>query len=442
MKLNYKRTIVVGLGFFSICAFWQLYDHVVPLMLRYTFGIGDTVSGIVMALDNVLALFMLPLFGSLSDKTRTSWGRRMPYIACGSFAAAICMLLIPVADKLVMLPLFVCGLTLSLLCMATYRSPAVALMPDVTPRPLRSKGNAIINLMGAVGGIIILILVTIMLPKEAAIEGGTRPDYLPIYVCLMAIMVISTVVLLVVVKEPLWVKQMQDESAVYGIEETPAPKQSGAHEPPKALPPAVQRSMLFLLVSIVLWFFGYNAITTAFSKYCVEVFSIGAGGSAAVLMLAQTAAIISYIPVGTLSSKIGRKKMIQIGVAMLALAFGLGISSLVFQTLNWVMYLLFILAGIAWACINVNSYPMVVEMAGGGDVGRFTGYYYTASMAAQTFTPIVSGAALEHIGYWTLFPYATLFVGLSFVTMLFVHHGDARPAAPKSKLEAFEAMED
>ena len=163
MKLNYKRTLLVGLAFLSICAFWQLYDNVVPLILKNTFDIPDDIAGVIMALDNVLALFLLPLFGKLSDRTHTRLGRRMPYILGGTLAAVLLMNLLPVADRVRSLGLFVAALGLLLLAMGVYRSPAVALMPDVTPKPLRSKGNAIINLMGTLGGVAGLILGPIMM---------------------------------------------------------------------------------------------------------------------------------------------------------------------------------------------------------------------------------------------------------------------------------------
>ncbi len=457
MKLNYKRTFIVGLAFFSICAFWQLYDHVVPLMLKYTFHLEDTWAGGVMALDNILALFMLPLFGMLSDKTRTRWGRRMPYVVIGGFVACALMMSVPLVNSfalqealtlpggytwhsLATFPLFIAALGLSLLVMATFRSPAVALMPDVTAKPLRSKANAVINLMGAVGGIIILGLTKVMLPGEPKAEAGLvsyTPNYFPIFWCCMAIMALAIMVLLWRVNEPKLAAQMQEDAARWGVADEPEAAEEKAGSAKLERP--VRKSMLFLLASVALWFMGYNAVTTAFSKYCVERFGLGAGDSALILIVAQAAAIVSYIPVGILASRIGRKKCIMGGVVLLAAAFGVGG---LFSSFSVFMYPLFVVAGIAWAGINVNSYPMVVEMAKGSIVGRFTGYYYTASMAAQVATPILSGAALQHIGYATLFPYGALFVVLSFVTMLFVRHGDAKPAGPASKLEAFDAMED
>lgn len=445
MKLNYRRTFVVGLAFFSICVFWQLYDHIVPLILKYTFGISDTVAGGVMAIDNVLALFMLPLFGSLSDRTITKWGRRMPFIVIGSFCACLSMMMIPIANQFVTLPLFVVGLGLTLFFMSTYRSPAVALMPDVTPKPLRSKGNAVINLMGALGNVVILGLTRVMLPSSPA-EGTAEamtyhPNYIPIFLCAMGIMIISVIVLVLRINEPKLVAEAEEVSRQYGVSDEPTAEEVAAIENKKSVPlaPPVRRSLIFLMVSIALWFAGYNAVTTHFSKYCVEVFGMGAGSSAMVLIVAQVAGIITFLPSGIIATKIGRKKCILMGILILAAAFGLGAT---LSSVGPLMFVAFALAGVAWAFINVNSLPMVVEMAGFGDTGKFTGYYYTASMAAQIATPILSGVFLDNIGYWTLLPYGVLFVLLSFITMLFVKHGDSKPLPPASKLEAFEAMDD
>ncbi len=428
MKLNYKRTFLVGLGFFSICAFWQLYDHVIPLILTDTFGVRESVAGSVMAVDNVLALFMLPLFGILSDRTRSRFGRRIPYLVVGTLGACMAMMLIPTANAMVSLPLFVVGLGLVLLFMASYRSPTVALMPDVTPKPLRSPANAVINLMGAVGGLIILLLSGILLPKD-----DSAANYMPIFLCCVGIMLVAVAVLVITVNEPRRVAEMKAESKAFGLEddEKESPEASGGKMEKDKV-----RSMAFLLASVVLWFMGYNGITTWYSSYYLEVFGTGAGGSALVLMVAQGAAIVAYLPVGYVAMKIGRRKTILAGVVMLAVAFGCGA---LFTTAHWLMYGVFVLAGIAWATINVNSYPMVVEMARDATVGKFTGYYYTASMAAQVATPILSGALLE-VNYRILFPYGCVFVALAFVTMLFVRHGDAKPVPAKSKLEAFEDM--
>lgn len=422
MKLNTKRTVLVGLAFMSICAFWQLYDGIIPLILKNSFHVGDTISGGIMALDNVLALFLLPLFGGISDRVDSKYGRRIPFIVGGTAIAVVSMLLIPIADDIRSLVLFIVGLLLVLLAMSTYRSPAVALMPDVTPKPLRSKGNAIINLMGAVGGMITLLLISALVPKTG------KPDYFPLFLVVAIIMIASVVVLVLRVKERAAVAEVMAQEP----EEEP---QTDAQGQPAPMEKAVKKSLIFILLSVALWFMGYNAVTTAFSKYAQVYWGLQGGGFANCLLIATAAAIVSYIPVGIIATKIGRKKTILFGVALLAISFA---SGTLFRSFSPVINGLFVVVGIAWASINVNSYPMVVEMSRGSDVGKFTGFYYSFSMSAQIITPILSGALLEHVGYYTLFPYAAFFVALSFVTMLFVKHGDSRPIPPADKLEAFD----
>lgn len=424
MKLNTRRTILVGLAFLSISAFWQLYDSLIPLILKNTFQVSDTISGGIMAIDNVLAVFMLPLFGSLSDRVHTRIGRRMPFILCGTAAAVIAMLFLPFADNIGSLALFVTALFVTLIAMGSYRSPAVSLMPDVTPKPLRSKANAIINLMGAVGGVISLILISALVPKEG------KPDYFPIFLIVAAVMVFSVLLLLWKIREnPL---RTEREKIDAGLSETEEADKAPAKT---TLDPAVRRSLVLILISVACWFMGYNAVTTAFSRYAQIYWGIQGGGFANCLLIATAAAILSYIPVGSIASRVGRKKTILGGVVLLASMFAIGATVKEYHI--WINGL-FALVGVAWAAINVNSYPMVVEMSKGSDIGKFTGFYYTFSMAAQIVTPILSGFLLEHVGYFILFPYAAFFVVIAFFTMLFVRHGDSRPLPKKSRLEAFD----
>lgn len=426
MKLNYKRTFFIGLAFLSICSFWQLYDSIIPLILRNTFAIDHTWSGVVMALDNVFALFMLPLFGALSDKTSTRFGRRTPYILFGTVGAVIFMLLIPVADNLRRPTLFFVSLMIALLFMSTYRSPAVALMPDLTPKPLRSKANAVINLMGAIGSVISLLLISFLVPAEG------KPDYFPIYAVVAGLMLLSVVVLCLTIREKQLAQAVADEG---GYESEDSKQIDAASVKGNGLPKDVRKSLILILISVAMWFMGYNAVTTSFSKYAQDYLQIQGGGFASLMMIATVAAVIAYIPAGLLATKVGRKKTILIGVALLFLSFG---AAFAFTSYHWIMIVLFVITGIGWAAINVNSYPMVVEMAKGSDIGKYTGYYYTFSMAAQILTPILSGFLLEQVGYWTLFPYAVLFVGIAFCTMCGVRHGDSRPVTPKDKLEMLD----
>ena len=435
MKLNYKNTILVGLAFMTISAFWQLYDYVIPLILKYSFEVGDTINGTIMALDNVIALFMLPLFGLLSDRTSTRMGRRKPYILFGTITAVVLMMLIPFAAHTRQVAVFIVGLGLLLISLATYRSPAVALMPDITPKPLRSQGNAIINLMGAVGGALILLLNGFLAPDS------TNPDtanYWPLFLVTAGIMMIGMIALMVTIDEPKLVKKMRVDSAAMGIDPEEAVETKDKTKKEKTrLPRELRPSMLLILSSIVLWFMGYNAVTTAFSRYVTrESFGMTAKQGSFILMVAVITATIAFVPIGFISSKIGRKKSIMGGIVLLVTVFA---TATLYTGFSPLMYISFALAGIAWAAINVNSLPMVLELSKGADVGRFTGFYYTASMAAQIATPIISGALLQYVGYWTLFPYGALFIGLAFFTMLFVRHGDSRPIPPKSKLEALDA---
>ena len=444
MKLNNKRTILVGLAFLSICAFWQMYDSIVPLILTRTFHLNETFSGAIMAADNVLALFLLPIFGGISDRTDTSLGKRMPFILFGTGCAIILLNILPLLDngfaaapstfKLVS---FVIVLGLLLIAMGTYRSPAVALMPDVTPKPLRSKGNAIINLMGAVGGILYLAVAAVMYPNSK-VQGLAHVNYQPLFLVVSAIMFVAVGVLFLTIKEPKLTAENRELEKQHP--EWNLARDDGSGN--QVLPAPVKRSLGFLLASIALWFAGYNGVTTWFTTYISVVMGQGLGGASTCLLVATAGAIVSYIPIGALASKIGRKKTIMGGIILLASCFLLGfVLTTVYSSINAVMFVVFALVGLAWAAINVNSLPMVVEMCKGSDIGKFTGYYYTASMSAQIITPILAGTLMRHISYQILFPYAAIFVSLSFVTMLSVRHGDAKAEAKKG-LEAFEDMDD
>lgn len=520
MKLNYKRTIFVGFAFFLICTFWQAYDTIVPKTLTDKFGMPQALSGIVMALDNVLALFLLPLFGALSDKSSGRRGKRTPFIIVGTLVAVVAFISLSFADNLQRkslggiteagsqtslavlydtdysrqlktpdgkeyslrelftrdqflalrtdsvgpsadggkpvnlytnyvvparqayawqvtarnpqpLILFIGILLALLLAMATFRSPAVALMPDVTIKPLRSKANAVINLMGTAGGIIVLVLGIVF---ATSAPRNAFMSYTMFFAVVSCIMLAALAVFLAKVREPRFVEEMREESRKYGLDKDVRLTAEGRHK----LTKAQFRSLLFIMASIVFWFMGYNAVTSKYSVYAPNVLNLDYNTT---LLLANVAAIIAYLPVGFVASKFGRKKTILAGVVMLCVAFSIA-ATIRAGSSALVMNLMFALAGIGWATINVNSFPMVVELASDSDVGKYTGFYYTASMAAQVVTPYLSGALMDSAGMTTLFPYASCFVALAFVTMLFVKHGDSRPTPEKSKLEAFAGADD
>jgi len=435
MKLNAKRTALVGLAFMAISAFWGLYDFAVPLILKNTYALGETVTGVVMAMDNIVALVLLPFFGALSDKR----GRRIPFILWGAMTASALMLLLPVIVRQGMmaqvkgegLAVFLVLLGLLLITMGTFRSPTVALMPDVTPRHLRSKGNAVINLMGALGSALSLLLTNFLVMKTVDAAGESVSDYTWLFVTVAVLLTVCAWVVKLVIPEE---KLKAEADAINARMGTDADAEKPAGKI-RRLTGSELRSLVLILCSVLLWFMAYNAITTAFSRYAMEVWQVQSEGDAANCVLAATvAAILSYWPVGILSSRFGRKRMILVGIALLMISFFCGCLE---KELNWLAYLMFLMVGVGWASISVNSYPMVVELASGSDVGKYTGYYYTFSMTAQVLTPVLSGALLEHVGYWTLFPYALLMSTAAFATMLFVQHGDSRPAA-KSGLEALD----
>ena len=456
-KLNYKRTFLIGLAFLSICSFWQMYDNIIPLILQNTYHLGETMTGAVMALDNVLAIFLLPVFGMLSDKVHTKLGRRMPFIVAGTILAVIFMMLLPMIDNAEKARwstgesfsnqvIFLAVLFFTLVSMGLYRSPAVALMPDVTPNHLRSRANAVINLMGAVGGVYALVMIKVLVGK------GETPDYLPLFASIAAVMAIAVGILVITIRENKLREEVEKAEAVNTekveekaiaagveaageIEAVADMEQSGATGKVKGMPKEVKRSMYFMLASIFLWFTAYNAVTTAFSRYTKVVWKMEGGSFANCLMVATVAAILSYIPIGNISAKIGRKKTIMGGVLLMAACYGGAIFA---REYHPIVNVAFALIGVAWAAINVNSYPMIVAMSSGSDVGKFTGTYYTFSMAAQILTPVLSGFLLENVSYNTLFPYALFFSLMAFLTMTQVRHGDVKPKKKESILENFD----
>ena len=427
VKLNYRRTFFAGMAFFLICMFWQAYDNTIPLVLTYKFKMSQTLSGGIMAIDNILALFMLPLFGRLSDKCNTKLGRRTPFILVGTIIAVALFALLPFIDSLLY---FVITLVAMLIAMAVFRSPAVALMPDITVKPLRSKANAVINLMGTIGGIIALLLGIVFATKEIKNmdDAYMHSNYYYYFISVASAMLISLVIYMLFVRENRLARDMQEQSRALGLDEEITSYDSGDEEAESAAQAAGDRkltkgelcSLLFLLASIFMWYMGYNAVTSKYSVYAADILHKDHNLT---LMIAQAAGVVSFLPVGIIASKHGRKKTILAGVIMMVIAFG-SMTFVTAETPMMVMNILFAIAGIGWASINVNSFPMVVELCTGSNTGLYTGYYYTASMAAQIVTPIFSGWLMDMLGLKILCPYAALFSAIAFFTMLPVRHGD------------------
>jgi len=320
-----------------------------------------------------------------------------------------------------------------LVAMGTYRSPAVALMPDLTPKPLRSQGNAIINLMGAVGGILYLGIAAVLY-SSARTEGLDHVNYLPLFAIVACIMVVSVAIVFFTIREP----EVGAEVAAYEAEHPEENLVEDDASGNEVLPAAVKRSLAFLLVSIALWFIGYNAMETWFTTYAAAEWGMSLGSASTCLIVANLGAIVSYIPVGAVAARVGRKRTILAGVLMLGGGFAFfAIWTFMGGGFSPLLYAVMVILGMGWACINVNSLPMVVEMCKGSDVGRFTGLYYTFSMAAQTVTPIAAGWLMNNVSYRALFIYAAAFVLAAFVTMQFVRHGDTTNIT-KRGLEALD----
>lgn len=443
MKLDAKKTVQMGFAFLSICAFWQMYNALIPLVLTSTFHLNETISGVIMAMDNVLALFLLPMFGAISDKCKSKMGKRKPFILFGTIAAVILMMLLPIVDNSYFANptiekeiLFIGILGALLVAMGTYRSPAVALMADCTIKPFRSRANAIINLMGAIGGIIYLGVAAVLYPASK-IKNLDHVNYISVFAVVAGIMLVSLCIVMITVDEVALNRQVENYELLHPEEVFTIEDESGN----EVLPKEVKRSLVFLLISVALWFIAYNGMETWFTTYAVKMWDMALGDASLCLLVATAGAIVFFIPSGIVASKIGRKKTILLGIVILGGSFFAGfIFTLIHPSFSPVLYVLFACVGIGWAFINVNSLPMVVEMCKGSDIGKFTGYYYTFSMAAQIVTPIVAGWLLLHVGYITLFPYATVFAIMAFITMMFVKHGDGNVEA-KRGLEAFEDMD-
>ena len=428
MKLNQKRTVLIGFAFMSILAFWQFYDQVIPYLLENAFGLKTFTANAIMSVDNILAIFMLPLFGAISDRTRSRLGKRTPYILFGTIAAVILLVTLALFNEAKSFTGFLVTLFALLVVMSVYRTPAVAYMPDVTPKPLRSKANAIINLVGYIGGIFATVVMMFMLKSEKAADGSSiysaDQSFLPVFIVIAAFMLVAVLIMTLTLNENRIVAQAAVET-----------EQEAASSGKLSRP--VFKSLVLILASVFLWFMAYNGVTTAFSRYCANVWGADLGTSSSYLLVATVSAIAAFIPLGILSGKVGRKRAVLLGIALMTVCYAVAI----FITKQTpVMYAIFALVGIGWASINVNSFPMVVEMSSGADVGKYTGFYYTFSMAAQITTPLLSGLLIDNlgIGYKVLFPYAVLFSALSFVTMLLVKHGDSKPQKTASVIENFD----
>ena len=552
MKLNYWKTLKVGLAFAIIMVFWTAYDYVVSLLLEHAYGLPNSIRGLVMGLDNLLSLFLLPIFGRISDKTHTKWGRRTPFIVIGTLVSAVLMIFVPISansqlkqgealraeitatdspdytytdaagktynaeqiytmlfetgydnadycdhdflkqggindledyleialnpldadgetseaysryvetginsyasdqvyEKLTKnnttsLIIYMIILFFVLIAMATFRSPAVALMPDVTPKPLRSQANAMINLAGGAGGAVAFLIYTITLLINPT-------GFIAIFVAVAASMVIILALFLWLVKEPKMVRECEALCAEYGIsnDDDDAPEQKEGEaadaEELKIYRRSRFASFLLILASIFMWFMGYNAISSNLSIYLTKTLNLSSGLGGVISGISMGISAVAFIPVGMLAVKIGRRKSIMLGFAFATLSFILifFFASSPSAAAVYLYTVFYLIAGFGLIIANVNTFPMVVELASSGDTGKYTGFYYAATMSAQAITPFIAGLIMDQWGSKYLFLYSTVCVAIAILLMVFVKHGDSKAPPKQSKLEMLGAGDD
>jgi len=431
-RLDYKRTFLLGFGFLGISLVWLLYNSYVPVFLQagnpafdqqqgartVGFGLSAAVAGLIMTLDNIAAFFLQPLSGVLSDRTRSRIGRRMPFILVAAPVAAIAFALIPIAVNQIppelsgqtdqlggQLSFFMVAIGVMLLAMAVFRTPLIALMPDITPSPLRSKANGVINLMGGVGALLATFggAVLYNLNKVAPFWVGAL------------LMVVAALVVFLTIKEPK--EYMVDADA--GERWWDTLREVGA------IPGEERKSLILLLLAIFAWFVGYNAIETFFTSY--GTFQLGVAESTASLLLGffSLTFILFSIPGGMLAERWGRRRTILTGLVALSLLL---ILASLLPNLYAIGAILF-LGGIAWALININSLPMIVDIAPGDRLlGTYTGLYYISGTLAAIVGPILNGWIIDATGknYNTIFWVASAFMLMAIVCMWFVTRGEAK----------------
>ena len=438
LKLNLKNTFKIAFAFFGILMVWQVYNTYCPIILEkmlQELGVTSTnyIVGIIMALDNVGAIIIMPIFGLLSDKTKTKWGKRMPYIVIGMLLTIIVFPFIALMCIWNMFAGVVVFMLLFLIIMQSYRSPAVALMPDVTPKPLRSAANGIINLIGYFGGVFATVLGMLAIFKlnaDSTLAEIQDKVIWPFAIC-TGVLVLVLIFLIITIKENKMVDETKFDVA-YG--ETMSDTIEAIDEDTNALSGHDKKNLIIILIAIFLWFMSFNAFETFGSLYFKNVVGDSTMYSTMATIL-SVVSILTFLLFSGLSNKIGRKISIIIGLILITIALGaIAIISLnnniVFLNdegnvvIGWKLFYIgmSVLIGIGWALININSFPMVVEYSNTKNLGKFTSYYYISSMLAQSVTPILVGLIMDFNtqGQRLLFVYSSIMMVLAIIVFIFV----------------------
>ena len=469
LKLNYKRTFLIGFAFFGILLLWQVYDSWCPTFLtdifaRRMYGIssaelkaGDPekilnvqwLVGIIMACDNLAALILLPLFGNLSDKTSTPIGKRMPYILTGTFVAAVAFPFIPLFFHANNIAGMVAMMAVVLMFMMMYRNPAVALMPDITPKPLRAKANGIINIMGYLGGAFATVLGIFLKLSDYINSADEARNVWTIelpFIIASILMVISALVLFFTIRENKIAEEIKDDMAEgerWAAIENPV-------EDDKPMTPANKKMLLAILAAEFLWFMSDNAIGTYIGNYVIYYLQSVSSATMILTIIGGLASVVGFATAGAIADKIGRKWTISTGLAITFLALIVMCSVAPTHIVTGVngefsfpklLFAVWAIKGFGMALVHNCSFPMVVELSSSKTVGKFTGFYYTASMSAQTVTPILLGLVFNMTGKWrALSIYAAALTALSFLVFtLLVKNIKANKVGNVKGLEALGA---
>lgn len=467
LKLNYKRTFLIGFAFFGILLLWQVYDSWCPTFLtdifaRRMYGISSSqlkadgnnshilnvqwIVGMVMAADNLAALILLPIFGRLSDKTTSPLGKRMPYILVGTFVSAIVFPFIPLFFHYNNIVGMVISMALVLVFMMMYRNPAVSLMPDITPKPLRAKANGIINIMGYLGGAFATVLgIFLPLSNYINVEDSARKMFIieiP-FVVASILMVISAMVLFFTIKENKIEEEMKDElerGEKLAQIENPV-------DDSKPMSSANKRMLFAILISEFFWFMADNAIGTYIGNYVIYYLNSVSSATMILTIIGGLGSVIGFAIAGSIAEKIGRKWTISSGLLLTLLGYfvmmGVGPSGKVVgvngeYAFPVLLYVVWTFKGFGMALVHNCSFPMIVELCSAKKIGQFTGYYYAASMAAQTVTPILLGLLLTRFSLWGILPvYSGILLCISFIVFtIFVKNIKADKVSHSKGLEA------
>lgn len=459
-KLNYKRTLIIGFAFFGILLLWQVYDLWCPTFLTELFTDAFKISdekqvqylvGIMMAIDNLAALILLPIFGKLSDGTNTKIGKRMPYILVGTFVCAVAFPFIPVFFHFHKVIGTIAMMMIVLIFAMMYRNPAVALMPDMTPKPLRSKANGLINIMGYIGGAFATVVGMIFVLSQYIGEKGKAHTWAygniwaveAPFLIASVLMVFSAIVLFLNIKENKIAAEVKEDMARGEEESAAADKIAVDDESPMT---KANKIMLWLILGAeFFWFMADNGVSTFLNNYIIYGLNGSSASTSLLTIIGGVGSVIGFIFGGTLAEKFSRKYTVIAGLIMTLavyalwaiLTFTVGLSG---EKIPMWLIVLWFAKGFGMSLVHVNSYPMVVELCSSKKIGAFTGYYYASSMAAQTITPVLLGLLLMAPAFdWYLLPiYAGACIAVSVTVFFFIKNVKNGKVGFKKGLEALD----